>query len=223
MMPLVEAGDVRRSTGPRWSVALDLDEFQPGRPALDWAARGGQSRATLDTSARSTREDGGAPWTVPSESTPRGCRRRGPTGAVGPRAAAAAARPRRSCCCSSADLRSVRTCARSRHARRRAGPGRRRSRVRVRFAGYEIGLGLFSEEAGRRAAAADSPQSGSPTRPVPTVTTRKPTASTWPAEDRSTTPHSPAPQARIERSRTRSSSPAGPDSPDSPNRAQSAN
>jgi hypothetical protein len=61
----------------------------------------------------------------------------------------------------------------------------------VVLAGYEINPGLFGQDAGRRAAAADSPQSGSPSRPVPTLTTRKPTASTWPVKDRSTTPHSP--------------------------------
>jgi hypothetical protein len=32
----------------------------------------------------------------------------------------------------------------------------------VRLAGYEIDLGLFGQDAGRRAATADSPQSGSP-------------------------------------------------------------
>src|SRR4051812_1871249 len=73
------------------------------------------------------------------------------------------------------------------------------------------------------AAAADSPQSGSPSRPVPTLTTQKAPASPGPVEDRSPPPHTPAPQARIERSCPRSSTPAGPESPHSPNRAQSAN
>jgi hypothetical protein len=44
---------------------------------------------------------------------------------------------------------------------------------------------------------------------------RRGRASTWPGKDRSPTQHSPASQARIERSRPRSSSPAGPDSPHS--------
>src|SRR4051794_30046328 len=57
--------------GRRWSVALDLDEFGTGTTCPGLRHRGwAESRATLDTSARSTREDGGAPWTVPSESTP---------------------------------------------------------------------------------------------------------------------------------------------------------
>jgi hypothetical protein len=195
---------------------------EPGRPALDCAAGGEQNPEPRWTRPRDRRGRTGEPRGRCRRSRlPRGCRR-GPTGAVGPRAAAAAARPagraaarRRNC------HRPVR--ARSRHARRRAGRGRHRSRVRVRLAGYEIDLGLFGQDAGRRAAAADSPQLGSPSRPVPTLTTRKPTASTWPVKDRSTTPHSPAPQARIERSRPRSSSPAGPDSPHSPHRAQRAN
>src|SRR4051794_19822334 len=69
-MPLVGAGDVRRRTGASAGQQRSISiNSEPGRPALGWAA-GGRSRATLDTSARSTREDGGAPWTVPSESTP---------------------------------------------------------------------------------------------------------------------------------------------------------
>jgi hypothetical protein len=56
--------------GWRQSVALALDGLGtgtacPGLCRRRWA----ECRATLDTSARSTREDGGAPWTVPSEST----------------------------------------------------------------------------------------------------------------------------------------------------------
>src|SRR3954465_6936009 len=64
MMPLVDAGDVRRNPGRRWSVALDLDESGTGTTCPGLRRRGwAESRATLDTSARSTREDGGAPWT----------------------------------------------------------------------------------------------------------------------------------------------------------------
>jgi|tagenome__1003787_1003787.scaffolds.fasta_scaffold20477413_1 hypothetical protein len=207
--------------GRRWSVALDPDKFGTGTTCPGLGRRG---------------------WVIPSHAghvraIDAGGRRSPVDGAVGvdslvafaavallapsalgllPRLLVPAGR-------AAARTRDQSVRARYRHARRRAGPGRRRSRVRVRSAGYEISLGRFSEEAGRRAAAADSPQSGSRSRPAPTVTTRKPTASTWPVKDRSTTPHSPVRQARIERSRARSSSPGGPDSPDSPNRAQSAN
>jgi hypothetical protein len=159
--------------GRRQSVVLD--EFGTGMTCPGLRRRGwAESRATLDTSARSTREDGGAPWTVPSESTrswlspPWPYWRRRPSGCcrgrfvpqvvlllvdgivIGPYVLGLG---------TPADGQVL------------AGVG---LGFRVRLAGYEIDLGLFGQDAGRRAAAADSPQSGSPSRPVPTPTTRSP-------------------------------------------------
>ncbi len=98
----------------------------PGRGRRRWA----DSRATPDATARSTREDGEPRGRCRRDRLPRGCRRRGPAGAVGPRAAAAAVGPAGRAAARRRDGDRP-PGARSRHARRRADPRRRRARVRV--------------------------------------------------------------------------------------------